>query len=88
MRDPADSWAEGEAVDRLATRVPGLGNAQGLIDLKSPAMLTAAAKDADVADMVRRASKPYKAWFDELAANSQAVANGCKPPPGVTPAKS
>jgi hypothetical protein len=88
MRDPADSWAEGDAVDRLATRVPGLGNAQGLIDLKSTAMLTAAGRDADVADLVRRANKPYKTYFDELAANAQAVANGCKPPPGVAPTKS
>ena len=47
--DPDDRWAEGSAVHRLSTRIPGLGNATGRIDLDSPAMAAAAAADPEVA---------------------------------------
>lgn len=33
--DSTDRWAEGPGVKRLSTKVPGLGNAEGLIDLEA-----------------------------------------------------
>lgn len=80
MQDATDTWAEADNVKRLATRVPGLGNATGLIDFRSPAMQQAVGEDADVSDFARRAARPYSEWFRELATHSQAVAEGCKPP--------
>ena len=38
MQDPADVWPEGVKVNRLSTRVPGLGKPDGRIDLDSEAM--------------------------------------------------
>lgn len=86
--DPDDTWAERDNVNRLATRIPGLGNATGRIDLDAEWMQEAASQDADVADFVRRARKPYGAWFGELAANSAALSKGCHPVgtnPGLGP---
>lgn len=80
MQDAADTWAEGSDVKRLATRIPGLGTATGLIDFRSPAMQQAASEDADVADFLRRALRPHTEYFRELATHTRAVANGCKPP--------
>jgi hypothetical protein len=64
-----DLWAEGEDVDRLSTRVPGLGNAEGLIDLDSEWMLEAAAEDEVLADFVTRAGDWYDTWMEELGAS-------------------
>lgn len=81
MKDAvADPWGEGQDVSRLSTRVPGLGNANGLINKNGAGMLAVASQDADVADMQRRLNKPFSAWFKELADNKEAVAQGCKPP--------
>ncbi len=62
MDGGADPWGEGEGVTRLSTRIPGLGNAQGLIDLDGAAMAAAADSDADVADFVLRANDWYATW--------------------------
>lgn len=78
--DSDDPWAERSNVNRLATRVPGLGNSEGRIDLDADWMTKAAEQDADVADFVRRAKRPYNAWFSELVAESHALATGCHPP--------
>lgn len=80
--EEGDYWAEGENVKRLATRVPGLGNATGLIDLNAAWMAEAAEQDADLANLVRRAKKPYDAWLKELLARSKEVAGGCHPNEG------
>ena len=48
MSDPQDIWAEGANVSRLSTRVPGLGNATGRIDLDGSWMLQAWISDAGV----------------------------------------
>ena len=45
-----DPWAEDPDFPRLATRVPGLGNETGTLDLESEWMQAAAAADPDVAD--------------------------------------
>ena len=63
-----DPWAEGDDVTRLSTRIPGLGNAAGRIDLNGAAM-NAAAADPDVADFQARANDWYATWAAELEAN-------------------
>ena len=76
--DPADPWAEGPGVNRLSTRVPGLGNATGLIDLDAPWMTEAAALDADLADFLTRAKNFWPTWFAEyLAAGDDLYIQGC-----------
>lgn len=75
--DPDDRWGEGE-VSRLGSRIPGLGNATGLIDLESQYMIEASAEDEDVADFALRASDQWKYWYDELqAADEDFFAQGC-----------
>tara|TARA_Y100001968_G_scaffold322424_1_gene358497 strand:- start:596 stop:1378 length:783 start_codon:yes stop_codon:yes gene_type:complete len=73
-----DEWAEGQGVSRLSTRIPGLGNSQGLIDLDSEWMTQAAAEDLDVADFVQRAGDWYETWSAELeAAGDDLWERGC-----------
>ena len=78
MPDPDDRWAEGPDVHRLSTKVPGLGNETGLIDLESEGMQRAADEDPEVADFVRRAND---FWGTYLEANQEAGpdydARGC-----------
>lgn len=78
MADPSDRWAEGSDVHRLSTKIPGLGNETGLIDLDSEAMRQAADDDPEVADFVRRAND---FWGTYLEANQEAgpdyYARGC-----------
>ena len=64
--DPGDYWAEGADVHRLSTKIPGLGNAAGLIDLDSDCMLEARKEDEDVADFVKHAEAPVFYWILEL----------------------
>ena len=74
-----DYWAEGENVDRLATKVPGLGNETGLIDIHSDWVKDAAAKDADISELVRRTKKPVSTWAYELITHIEEVRHGCDP---------
>ncbi len=73
MDGAVDPWAEGEGVHRLSTRIPGLGNAEGLIDLDGEAMLAAADADEDVADFVARANDWYATWSAEVEAAGDAL---------------
>ena len=76
--DPSDPWAEGDNIHRLSTRIPGLGSANGLIDVDSAAMQKAADQDAEVADFVRRARDFWPTWTDELqSAGSDLYPRGC-----------
>jgi len=76
--DAADPWGEKGTIDRLSTRVPGLGNAQGLVDWDSQWMVDAAATDPDVADLAERASDWWKFWMDTFrAAPKDFFAQGC-----------
>jgi len=78
MADPSDRWAEGPDVYRLSTKVPGLGNELGLIDLESAGMQEAAAADAELADFVRRAEDFWPAWLEaSAAAGPDYFARGC-----------
>ncbi len=61
-----DPWAESEGVGRLGTRVPGLGNAEGRVDLDSEWMQQAVEEDPDVADFVDRAENWEETWLEEL----------------------
>ena len=79
ISSPEDPWAEGHVTKRLANRVPGLGNATGRVDWNSAAMLDAAARDADVAELVRRANDPYRAWAKEAVKHIGDVTGGCDP---------
>lgn len=79
MLDPTDEWAERENT-RLANRVPGLGNEKGLIAKNGESFVQASKIDSDVFDLRRRLNIPYKAYFEELASNYDAVAKGCRPP--------
>lgn len=76
--DPNDLWAEGPDVHRLSTKIPGLGNATGTIDLSSAAMQHAAERDPEIADFVRRANDFWNTWLEALlAAGSDYFARGC-----------
>ncbi len=78
MSDPNDRWAEGPDVQRLSTRVPGLGNELGLIDLESEAMQQAASEDPELADFVRRAEDFWAAWLEASdEAGTDYYARGC-----------
>ena len=60
-----DRWGE-RGIDRLSSRIPGLGNANGLIDLDSSWMNEAATADEDVADFVERAADFWNSWVGEF----------------------
>ncbi|UCF46395.1 MAG: hypothetical protein JSU89_04185, partial [Myxococcales bacterium] len=73
-----DPWAEGPAVRRLSTRLPGLGNETGLIDLDSEAMQQAAEHDPEIADFVRRAKDFWPSYFAAAQeAGPDYYARGC-----------
>jgi len=83
--DPSDRWAEGRGVRRLSTKLPGLGSPSGTIELESPWMAAAAARDPEVADFVRRASDFWPAWLEALReAGPDYFARGCGWPTGST----
>jgi hypothetical protein len=76
--DPSDAWAERPGVHRLSTRVPGLGNAEGLIDPTAAWMQAAAAADPELADFVARTQDFLGLWLEELqAAGDDLFARGC-----------
>ncbi len=76
--DPEDRWAEGPGATRLATRVPGLGTPDGLIDLDGDAMREAAERDADVADFATRAEDQWRYWAEAYGeAGDDFFARGC-----------
>jgi hypothetical protein len=62
-----DTWAEGTDVTRLSTRVPGLGTAEGRMDLDSEAMGSAAENDPDLADFIYRANNWFETWSEAYA---------------------
>ena len=66
MDKTADRWAQGAGIKRLSTKVPGLGNDEGLIDLDGAWMKAAAAADKDVADFAYRAENFMMAWLKAL----------------------
>lgn len=81
---PTDYWAEGDSVNRLSTRIPGLGNATGHINRKASWMKNAAAKNADLADMLHRLKRPIATYLKELVKQRHAMEAADKPPLGDT----
>jgi hypothetical protein len=76
--DPNDAWAEAPTVRRLSTRVPGLGNANGLIEPGAEWMAAAAARDPELADFVRRTQSFYRSWAQAYSdAGPTAFPRGC-----------
>jgi hypothetical protein len=77
--DPGDYWAEDADVHRLSTKVPGLGNADGLLNLDGECMQEAANADPDVADFLARAKNPVRSWIKEfLTYGKNMMSLGCK----------
>jgi len=78
MADPNDLWAEGDGVHRMSTKLPGLGNANGLIDVDSAAMKQAADRDPEIADFLIRAEYFWPEWFEEYdLAGDDLFQRGC-----------
>ena len=76
--DPDDPWAEAPCVDRLSTRVPGLGTEKGRIEPEGEAMTAAAANDPEVADFATRTLDFWKAWGQAYrAAGAGLYTRGC-----------
>lgn len=69
MDPSSDPWAEGPGIQRMSTKLPGLGNATGAIALDSPAMAAAEAADPEIHDFVERALNYYDRWLAELEAS-------------------
>lgn len=80
--DKTDYWAEGDNVNRLSTRVPGLGNATGRINKRAGWMKNAAAKDPVLADMVHRIKHPISTYIGEFFRQHKEMKNADKPPAG------
>lgn len=80
--DTTDYWAEGENVNRLSTRVPGLGNNEGRIERKADWMLRAAEKDTVLADMLQRLRRPFNSWVAEYFKQKDAMKEAHHPPAG------
>lgn len=80
--DKTDYWAEAEDVNRLSTRVPGLGNNQGRINRKAEWMLNSAKTDTVLADMLHRLHRPLNTWLKELRQQSDAMKEAHHPPEG------
>jgi hypothetical protein len=73
-----DRWAEGPTVHRLSTKVPGLGNATGLVDPNAQWMIDSEMEDPDLADLVPRMQDFWSAWIQELqAAPGDVLKAGC-----------
>ena len=78
MADAGDPWGEGDDVHRLSTKLPGLGDPDGLIDLDAGYMAAAAARDPDIAAFVYAANDFWGAWSAaELDAGSTLFKRGC-----------
>ncbi len=72
----------GRLPHRLSTKVPGLGNATGLIDPYADWMDAAAARDPEIADFVMRTHHFYTSWAQAYHdAGPQAFSRGCGWPP-------
>lgn len=80
--DTTDYWAEAENVNRLSTRVPGLGNNEGRIDRKADWMLRASETDTVLADMLHRLRRPFNTWVKEYFKQKDAMKEAHHPPEG------
>ena len=72
-----DLWSIKGEIARLSTRLPGLGNEAGAIDLDSSWMIEAAESDEDVAEFQKRARDQWTYWWNELQASENLYERGC-----------
>ena len=73
-----DAWAETDDFPRLSTRIPGLGNETGRIDLQSSWMVQAAEQDPELADFAMRAADWWTWWVEAVnQAEEGYFAKGC-----------
>lgn len=73
-----DRWAQGSDVHRLSTKIPGLGNATGRIDLESLWMKESERNDPEIADFAMRARNQWDYWFEEIMkAGDDLYKRGC-----------
>lgn len=79
--DEDEYWGKKD-VYRLSTKVPGLGNATGRININSDAMKKAVKVDKDVADLVRRIKDPFGTYYQQIVNNYQELQGGCEAPEG------
>ena len=75
--DPADPWAQGANVHRLATRIPGLGTPTGRIDPTDPALVAASGKDPEIADLLARMLDFWPKWLDQSNLDPDYFTHGC-----------
>ena len=64
--EASDPWAEGEGIERISTRIPGLGTAEGQLDINGELYNSAAADDPLLADLQYRANNWLETWSDAL----------------------
>ena len=57
------------SIERLSTRVPGLGKPDGLVDWESSWVVDAAVTDPDLADLAERTTDWWKYWYEAVAAS-------------------
>lgn len=74
----SDPWAEEDDVTRLSTRIPGLGNTDGLIDPEGQDLIAAGKDDADVENFRVRALDWQSAWLEAVGeAGNDMWERGC-----------
>ena len=61
-----DPWGEKGSINRLSTRIPGLGTPHGLVTESDRQLKNLAMKDSDVKDLLQRLESPIFYWFKEL----------------------
>ena len=75
-------WAKQSNIHRLSTKVPGLGNASGKIDINSDAMKNAASVDQDVHELLKRLKDPIRTYLQQLVTHQDELSHGCETPAG------
>lgn len=73
-----DPWAEVDGIDRISTRIPGLGTPSGQLDINGSMFANAAESDPVLADLHDRANNWMETWSSELDAAGDALwPEGC-----------
>jgi len=75
-----DTWAEGGNIKRLANKVPGLGYAEGAIDIHSEQLIKASEQDEDIKNLTTRLKAPYSAYIKALREHEGEIMKGCDVP--------
>lgn len=75
-------WAKQPNIKRLSTKVPGLGNTYGKINIDAGYMQNAAAIDNDISELVRRIKDPIRTYFEQLNTHKDELEHGCETPTG------